>query len=166
MRRRGHLNPSCPHPSRATREADGHRFFLIMGHDHKGRAGAFLEYPSIQTACPDAAFLSSAPSGSSSKSRFGRFCQGARQGHPLALAPRNLMGFALRKFVQSRQPQHFRHALRLTALLRVFAPQAKRNIFPNRQMRKQRIGLEHHVYGALVRRHRAISWPARPDGAG
>ena len=63
------------------------------------------------------------------------------------------MGFALREGGQLHEFEH-----RLDALVHVFrrhacAAQAERNVVPDRQVREQRVALEHHVHGPPIGRH-------------
>ena len=64
------------------------------------------------------------------------------------------MRLAAGKFLQPGQAQHFVHSVADFGLGHAFALQAKGDVFPDAQMREQRIGLKHHIGGALVRRHR------------
>src|SRR5690606_23610932 len=77
----------------------------------------------------------------------------ARQRHPLALPARKLVWLALGKFLQLHQLQHALDALRNGRLRHPFLLQPEGDVLLHRHVRKQRVGLEHHVYGSAIGRH-------------
>ncbi len=74
---------------------------------------------------------------------------GAGQGHPLPLTTRQLVGVAVEQLGDVQLPGHLRDPLgraRLPAY-----PQAEGEVVSGRQMRVQRVVLEHHRHVAAVR---------------
>ena len=61
------------------------------------------------------------------------------------------MRTTLCKFLQLHQLQHVFHALVQLVLGNPVSAQAKSHVVPHIHMRKQGVGLEHHVHGALIR---------------
>ena len=85
--------------------------------------------------------------------QFRAFCQAAGQGHALALAAGELVRLTLRELLHVHQAQHLGHARGNFSLRQLILLQAKGDILLHRHMREQRVGLEHHVDRALIRRH-------------
>ena len=98
-------------------------------------------------------FLSSAPSGSSSSSTFGRLAMRAGKGDALALAARKLMRLALAELLELDQLEHVGDAVVDLGLRHAVLLKAEGDVLLDTHVREQRVGLEHHVDRALVGRH-------------
>ena len=98
-------------------------------------------------------FLSSAPSGSSSSSSCGRLARLRASATRCCWPPESWCGLRLAYLLQLHQLEHGLDALRRSASLGMpLALQAEGDVVPDRQVREQRVGLEHHVDRALVGR--------------
>ena len=143
-------DPSFIHDSNAT--GDGHCFFLVVSNDHEGGAGLFLNIHQLK-------LRSLAQLGIQRAQRFikqqqlGRFGKRAREGNALALPSRNLVRFPARKLFQPGQFKHLINTGRNRRFVTAFSAQTKGDVVPDGQVRKQRIGLEHHVHSPLVGRN-------------
>ena len=82
---------------------------------------------------------------------FGPFGQAARQRHALLLPTRKLVRFTFGVGSKLHQIKHLAHPLLDVGLGQALAFEAKRHVLPDVQMWKQRITLEHHVEGPLIR---------------
>ena len=80
------------------------------------------------------------------------FDQAARQGHALLLTAGQLVRFACGIALKLNEAQHGLDAFGDFILGAPVAAQAEGDVVPNREVRKQRIGLEHHVDRPLVGR--------------
>ena len=111
-------------------------------------------------------FLSSAASGSSRSSTFGRLASARAKRDPLPLAAGELVRPAVGKALELHQPQHLvdaRLALGGSACL----PAGNRSrCSSNAHMREERVGLEHHVDRPPVGRHAGEVGPAENDPPG
>ena len=91
--------------------------------------------------------------------------QGARQRHALALAAGELIGGAA---LQPFEPHRGQHGLDRAAqrrLRQLQLAQAIGDIVEDIEMRKDRVGLEHHVGGPQMRRHAVHGLAIDDDGA-
>ena len=141
---------------------DSHRFFLIMGHDDKGGARFFLNIHQFKLRF-FAQFLVESAQGLVQQEEFGGAGERAGQGHALALAPRNLVGFASGEFGQAGEAQHLFDAGFELVFGLAHTAQTKGDVFPDRKMREERIALEHHVHFALVGRDALHIYAADED---
>jgi hypothetical protein len=85
--------------------------------------------------------------------QFGPFDQRARERHALLLAAGQLVRFALGEAAELHEFQHGGDALGDFHLRHAVLFQTEGYILLDVHVRKQRVGLEHHVHGPLVRRH-------------
>ncbi|MGY3368949.1 hypothetical protein ACVWZL_006074 [Bradyrhizobium sp. GM2.4] len=81
--------------------------------------------------------------------RASRQC--TRQRHALALSPGELVGLALLESVELHQRNHLRHTRGDVCARHTGALQAEGDVVAHRQVRKQRVVLEHHVDRPLMR---------------
>ena len=79
-------------------------------------------------------------------------CQTAGQGHALLLPAGQLVRLAFGQLSQLHELEHLVHPRVDLPTRHAFTLEAKRNVVPHAQVRKQRIRLEHHVDGPLIRR--------------
>ncbi len=91
--------------------------------------------------------------------------EGARQRHALALAAGELVRAALPERAELHHVERLLDALLLDRLVERQTAQAVADVVLHRHVRKQRVRLEHHVDGPLVRRHRAHFGPVDADAA-
>ena len=107
---------------------------------------------SISSACVlSRNFLSSAASGSSSSSTCGRRASERASATRCLLAAGELVGLSLLHALELDQRHHLGDARIDLGARHASAFQAERDIVAHRQMRKQRVVLEHHVDGTLMR---------------
>ncbi len=85
--------------------------------------------------------------------QFGALGQRARQGDALPLAARQLVRAALAVLLQFHEIEQFRHPVADFGAGQVVALQAIGDVLLHAHMREQRIGLEHHIDGAVVGRN-------------
>jgi hypothetical protein len=85
--------------------------------------------------------------------QLGPLDQRARERHALLLAAGQLVRLALGEAAELHEFQHGGHALGDLRLRHAVLLQAEGDILLDVHVRKQRVGLEHHVHGPLVRRH-------------
>jgi len=77
--------------------------------------------------------------------------QRAGKSDALPLTTGELVGLALLQPLELDQPNHFRNARRDIGTRHAGALEAEGDVVTHRQMRKQRVILEHHVDRALMR---------------
>ena len=99
-------------------------------------------------------FLSSAPSGSSSSSSFGRLTSERASATRWRWPPDSWCGLRLRE-LRAASPASSMSATRvvISALRHAVLLQAEGDVLLHRHVREQRVRLEHHVDRPLVRRH-------------
>ena len=73
------------------------------------------------------------------------------------------MRLTLRKLLHMHQAQHLCHARGDFGFRQFVLLQAEGDVLLNGHVREQGIGLEHHVYGPLVRRHAGEVYPIQHD---
>ena len=121
---------------------------------------------SINSSCVlSRSFLSSAASGSSSSSILRPPRQRARQRHALLLAAGKLIRLALLHALELDQRHHLGDAGVDSGARQACAFQPERDVVPHVEMRKQRVVLEHHVDGPLMRQHRRDVAAVEQDAA-
>ena len=108
---------------------------------------------SISSNCVSSrSFLSSAPSGSSSSSTFGRLATERASATRCRWPPDSWCGLRLAELLELDQLEHLLDALVDLGLRHAFLLQAEGDVVLDRHVRKQRVGLEHHVDRAPVGR--------------
>ncbi|MCY1522259.1 hypothetical protein D9M68_571040 [compost metagenome] len=130
----------------------GHGLFLVVGDHDAGHADLLQDLHEL-----DLRFLANLlvqrGHGLIQQQQLGAFDQAARQGDALLLAARQLAGLAARIAGHLHQVQRFEHAVMDFGAVHALLLQAEGHVGLDRHVRKQRIGLEHHVHGPPVRRH-------------
>ncbi|MCY1301652.1 hypothetical protein D9M70_512770 [compost metagenome] len=94
------------------------------------------------------------------------FYQRPGERHALALATGKLRRLAIKQRRQLQLLRNLVDALPDFALGKAVLLQSEGDVLADRQVRKQRIGLEHHVGRPPVRRNIGDIGPFQPDGAG
>ena len=98
-------------------------------------------------------FLSSAPSGSSSSSSFGRLTSERASATRCRWPPESWCGLRFANCDSFTRFQHVGDARDDLRRRHAVLLQAEGDVLLHRHVRKQRVGLEHHVHRALVRRN-------------
>ncbi len=150
-RRRCHLN-YAPFVHHGHARGDGHCLFLIMGDDHKCCASGFLNVHQFKLGFLPQFLIQSAKRFIQQQQLRG-LGQGTRQRNPLPLATRNLMWFAVGKFLKPHQLEHLFHPRFNLCLAFLVAAQAKGDVFPDADMRKQCVRLKHHIHRTFIWRY-------------
>ena len=143
----------------------GHSLLLVMRHHYAGHAHRFDDVHQLKLGLLAEFFVQRAQWFIQQK-QLRLFGQTAGQCHALLLPARQLVRFALCQLFQLNQLQHFIHARINLRTRHAFALKPKRNVFPDAEVRKQRVRLEHHVDGPLVRRKQGDVHPVQDDRAG
>ena len=78
---------------------------------------------------------------------------GTADGDALALTARHVLGLAVEQLLDLQDPRGAHHALFDLGLGALGQPQAEGHVLEGRQVRVERVGLEHHGDAALGRRH-------------
>ena len=140
----------------------GHRLFLIVGHNDECDAGAFLNRHQFKLRRL-AQLLIQCGQGLIQQQQFGLPRQSPRKCHPLPLPAGNLVRFARGIGGQLHQFQHFAHpcCALVTAHRLVFQPIP--HVLFHRHVRKQRIALKHHVNRAGIGGHSRHILPVNED---
>jgi len=141
-----------------------HRFFLVVRDKQECDAQLSLQRLQLQLHVP-------AQVGVQRRERLVEQQQArpldqcACQRHPLLLpaADASWLGVGERRHLHFGQ--RFSHALRNLARRNSFHPQSVRDVVPHRQVRKQRVTLEHGVDPSAVRRQQVEPVVAHPDFA-
>ena len=124
-----------------------------MGHDHEGGAEADLQVHELELGLL-AQLLVERGERLVEQQDARAFRQRARQGDALALPAGELLGIAVSQRLELHEAQHLVDAGRDLRLRQAILLEAEGDVAGDRQVRKQRIGLEHHVHGPPVGRHR------------
>ncbi len=135
-----------------------------MGHQQEGDANLALDGAQFHLHGLAQSFVQRAQ-GFVQQQQLGLAHEGPRQGHPLALAAGELIGSAA---FQSFQPYRGQHGLDLAAQHRLWQLQLAQpigDIVEDIEMRKDRIGLEHHVGGPQMWRYLIHGLAVHDDGA-
>ena len=140
------------------RDAVAHRqgFFLIVGDENERNAESLLNVFQFKLHF----FAKLGVQGRQwfiQQQHFGLVDQSAGQCDALLLTAGKLFGFAAGEIGQLHHIQRFLDALGGFAFANALHLQAKRHVFGDRHMRKQRVALEHGVNIALMRR-RVAHW--------
>ena len=143
----------------------GHGLFLVVGDHDAGDTHFLNDVDQLKLGLLAQLFVQCAQ-WLVKQQQLGPFGQAARQCHTLLLPARELVGLALGKNAQLHQVQHFAHALLDFVARQAFALEAKGHVLPNVQVRKQRVGLEHHVHRPVVRRELGHVLTAQQNAAG
>jgi hypothetical protein len=129
----------------------GHGLLLVVRHHDAGHAHGFKDVDELELRA-FAQFFVQRAQGFVEQQQLGPLGQASRQRHALLLAARELVRLAFGKSLELDQLEHLLHAGRYLALGHTFALEAEGDVVPDRQVRKQRVRLEHHVDGPLVGR--------------
>ena len=143
----------------------GHRLLLIVGHDQKGQAEIHLQIHQLELGFFTQFFIQRTQR-LIQQQHFRALGNRARQSHTLALTTGKLMRLALGEFFQLHQLQHIIHTIGHFRLGHAILLQAESNILLNGHMRKQSIGLEHHIHRTLIGRNTTQILPVQHDTAG
>ncbi len=127
-----------------------HRLFLVVGDDDEGRAEAPLQLHQFELGA-FAQLLVERGQGLVEQQYLRAARQRARQRHALLLSAGELIGLAFLEALELDQRNHLRHAGVDLGTRHAGALQSKRDVVAHREMRKQRVALEHHVDRTLVR---------------
>ncbi len=141
-----------------------HRFFLVVRDNDEGRAARGLDALQFSLRFfPQ--FLVESAERLVQEQHLGiaRKCPGER--HALALATRELMRLAVRQRLQLHEREHLLQAPRQRILCKTLTLQAEGDVSRDRQMRKERVALEHHVHWPEMRRNSGHILPIDGDGA-
>ena len=98
-------------------------------------------------------FASSADSGSSSNNTRGRLTNARRQRNALTLAAGQLVGFAIAESIELHEPQGFFDTLLDLCLCNARHLESVGDIIEHSHVRKNGVGLKHHIYRTAVRIH-------------
>ena len=123
-----------------------------MGHHDEGDSDLLLQVHQLKLGMLSELAVQRAQ-GFVEKQQLGMLGQAARQRHPLALATGYLIRLAPGKALDLQQREHFGYALTNDLFSRPLLPESEGDVLRHRHVRKQRIGLEHHVDRAVVGRH-------------
>ena len=163
LRRRPDLHDlAAVHDRDARRER--HRFVLVVGHDDEGDADLMLQIHELELGLL-AQFLVQRRQRLIEQQHLRAAHQRPRQRHALPLAAGELVRLAL---CQPPELHHFKRLLDAGAfclLVERQPAQAVADIVLHRHVRKQCVGLEHHVDRPLVRRHAAHIYAIDADTA-
>ena len=122
-----------------------------MGDDDKGDAGFILDVGDFELGV-FAQFFVERCQWFIEQQDFGLFCERARKSHALALATGNLVWLAARQRRQLDEIKHFPDAITPLRVCHILVFQAVSDVFFDAHMRKERIGLEHHIDRTLIGR--------------
>ena len=135
----------------AMRVRHGQGFLLVVGHEHEGYAGLALDALQLRLhATPELEVQGGERFVEQQKPRRRR--EGPGQGDTLLLPAGKLIGPPLGHGVEPDELQHGGDARLHLCASSALALQPEGHVLFDRQMRKQRIGLEHGVDGPFVGR--------------
>ena len=140
---------STIHDRNTTRHRHG--FFLIVRHHHAGHTDAFQDIHYLQLHAVSEFFIQR-PHWFIQQQQFWTFCQAARQCHALTLAARKLMWFAFSELLHMHESQHLIHPTGDFSLRQFVLLETKGNVLLDSHMRKQGVGLKHHINWTQIRR--------------
>jgi hypothetical protein len=143
---------------------DCHGFFLVVSDDNEGCAGLFLNVHQFELGVLAQLFVERAQ-GFIEQQEFGRLGEGPCKGDALALTAGDLMRFAAGEFFEPREFEHFCDARVDGVFGHVGAAQAEGDVLVDRQVREERVALEHHIHRAFVRRDIVHVLARDADGA-
>ena len=162
-RRRDLDQPSLVHDADAV--GDRHRLLLIVRHDHEGEAEALLETHQLKLRLP-AQLLVERRERFVEQQHARMLDQRAGQRDALALPAGKLMRLARLEPFEPRERQHLGDARVHLGLRQAVLLEPERDIAHDREVRKQRIALEHHVDRPAMRRHAGDVFPIEQDATG
>lgn len=123
---------------------DDHGLVLVVSDDHEGHAQRLLEVHELELGLfPQLLVEGGHGLVEQQDARPGR--DGAGQGHPLPLAARQLVGATFSEALQLDQRQHLVDPVGDLGLRQALAAQAEGDVLGHAEMRKEGVGLEHHV---------------------
>jgi hypothetical protein len=139
-------------PGRHHCDAVGHgqRLLLIVGDEDEGDPGLALDLFQLDPHLL-AQLEVEGREGLVEQQQFRLWCQRSRQGNPLLLATRKLAGPPRFHGPKLHEIQHGIHPFGDIRLVPAQHTEAETDILRHRQMREQRVILEHRVDGALIR---------------
>ena len=123
-----------------------------MGHQNKGNPHLPLQLDQLHLHMLTH-FLVERAEGFVQQQNLGLQDQRPRQRHPLPLPTRKRMRRTATKAFQAHHLEGFFHRLDLFRLGPGILAQTKAHVFGHRHMRKNGVGLEHHIRRPLIRRH-------------
>jgi hypothetical protein len=126
-----------------------HRLFLVVRHHDAGHAHVLDDVDELDLRLL-AQLLVQRAQRLVEQQHLRPLGQAARKRNALLLPAGELMGLPLAELAQLHELQHRLDALLDRALGHAVAPQAEGDVVPHREVREQRVGLEHHVERALV----------------
>ena len=141
-----------------------HRLFLVVGDDDEGHAEPALQVHQFELRALAQLFVERGQR-LVEQQHLRTARQRARQRHALLLAAGELIRLALLHAVELDQRNHLGDAGGDLCARHAGALQAEGDVVPHRQMRKQRVVLEHHVDRAQMRRHLRDVLAAEQDAA-
>ena len=141
---------------------DDHRLFLVVGDDDKGRAELALQLHQLELRL-GTQFLVERGERLVEQQHARALDQGAGKRHALALAARQLVNFAPAEALQPGEVEHLGDARGDFLASHVLLAQSEGDVAFDREVRKQRVALEHHVHGPPMRRHRHDILSAEKD---
>ncbi len=128
-----------------------HRLFLVVGDHHAGHADFLDDVDELDLGF-FAQLLVERAERLVEQQQLRPLGQAACERDALLLASRQLMGLALGELAELHELEHGLDALGDPVLGHAFALQSERDVLPHRQVREERIRLEHHVDRAVVGR--------------
>ena len=140
---------------------DDHRLFLVVGDDDKGRAEPALQYHQLELRL-GTQLLVQRGERLVEQQHVRAFDQGAGKRHALA-ATRQLVNFAPAKTLKPGEVEHLGNAHGDFLASHILLAQSEGDVAFDREVRKQRVALEHHVYGPPMRQHRHDVLSAEKD---
>ena len=143
-------NLALLHDGNARRERHG--LVLVVRHDDEVDADSILQLHELELRAL-AQLLVEGRKRLFEQHQLGPADQSARERHALSLTARELMRLSLCERAELNHVERFVHSLPLGRRLELHAPQTVADVLLDGHMGEQRVRLEHHVDGPLVRRH-------------
>ena len=163
LARRRHLHdPALVHHRDAV--GHGHGLFLVVGDDHEGHAEIVLDVHQLELGFL-AQLLVEGAEGLVEEQHLRLLGQRAGKRHALALAAGELARIAPGKLLELDEAQHLADAIRNLVFRQPVLLEAEGDVLLDAHMRKQRIGLEHHVHRPPIGRHAGQVLAAQGDRA-
>ena len=128
-----------------------HGFFLIVCHHHAGNPDAFKDIHHFQLHAVSEFFIQRSHR-LIQQQQFWPFRQTTRQCHTLTLTAGKLVRFAFGELLHMHESQHLIHPTGDFSLRQLVLLEAKGNVLLHRHVRKQGIGLKHHINRTQIRR--------------